>query len=379
MSARTPPCPLTRRLIALLLACIFSGPALAQGFAGLGRDAQGYALPDPSRALEFPRDHGPHPGFRIEWWYLTANLRGADGREYGVQWTLFRSALRPGDNAAKAVDWSSPQVWLGHAGLTTPERHFSAQRLARGGLGHAGARAAPFAAWIDDWEMVADAEGTGDPRPADPDALDRLDLRAAAPGFAFDLALRAEGPLVAHGQGGYSVKSAEGQASHYYSQPFYKVTGRLFLPPGAGAEGLAVEGTAWLDREWSSQPLSAGQEGWDWFSLGLEDGTKVMAFRLREAEGPGFTSATWITRDGQARPLPPGAIVMDPLEHTMIDGRRVPVAWRLRIAERGLDITTRPLNPESWMDVSPPYWEGPISFEGSHRGKGYLEMTGYGD
>lgn len=379
MSARIPPYPLARRLVALLLACIFSGPAFAQGFAGLGRDAQGYALPDPSRALEFPRDHGPHPGFRIEWWYLTANLRGDDGREYGVQWTLFRSALRPGDNAAKAVDWSSPQVWLGHAGLTTPERHFSAQRLARGGLGHAGARATPFAAWIDDWEMVADAEVTGAPRSADPDALDRLDLRAAAPGFAFDLALRAEGPLVAHGQGGYSVKSAEGQASHYYSQPFYKVSGQLFLPPGAGAAGLAVEGTAWLDREWSSQPLSPGQEGWDWFSLGLEDGTKVMAFRLREAEGPGFTSGTWITRDGQATPLPPGAIVLDPLEYARIDGRRVPVAWRLRIAERGLDITTRPLNPQSWMDVSPPYWEGPISFEGSHRGKGYLEVTGYGD
>ena len=29
------------------------------------------------------------------------------------------------------------------------------------------------------------------------------------------------------------------------------------------------------------------------------------------------------------------------------------------------------------MGTSFPYWEGPISFSGSHAGVGYLEMTGY--
>ena len=29
------------------------------------------------------------------------------------------------------------------------------------------------------------------------------------------------------------------------------------------------------------------------------------------------------------------------------------------------------------MGTSFPYWEGPVSFTGTHRGVGYLEMTGY--
>ena len=90
--------------------------------------------------------------------------------------------------------------------------------------------------------------------------------------------LQAEGPLVLQGDRGYSVKSAGGQASHYYSQPFYRVTGRLDLPAGP----VAVTGQAWLDREWSSQPLAADQTGWDWFSLSFDTGEKMMGFVLRD-------------------------------------------------------------------------------------------------
>lgn len=359
-----------------------AAPALAQGFAGLGQSAEGFALPDPAERLQFPADHGPHPGFRIEWWYLTANLTDVEGRDYGVQWTLFRSALTPGDEAEgpedNAVNWSSPQVWLGHAGLTTATQHFSAERLARGGIGHAGVRAAPFAAWIDAWEMSATGDsdsdtGTGTESDTD-DALDRLTVRASGPDFGYVLDLTATGPLVAQGKAGYSVKSASGQASHYYSQPFYTASGTLRLP---GAE-VAVTGQAWLDREWSSQPLAEGQTGWDWFSLHLDGGGKVMAFRLRDKGlTGGFTSGTWISADGVPTPLPDGALQLDPLEHARVAGRDVPVRWRLTIPQVGLDIRTRPLNPQSWMNTGFAYWEGPIRFDGSHSGRGYLEMTGY--
>ena len=66
--------------------------ANAQGFAGMGTSVEGYALPDPETRFEFPEDHGSHPAFRIEWWYVTANLTGDDGQRYGIQWTLFRNA-----------------------------------------------------------------------------------------------------------------------------------------------------------------------------------------------------------------------------------------------------------------------------------------------
>ena len=169
------------------------------------------------------------------------------------------------------------------------------------------------------------------------------------------------------------MKSPRGQASYYYSQPHYRVTGRLALPDGAGE----VTGRAWLDREWSSSPLAESQTGWDWFALHLETGAKLMVYRLRDDAGPDFTPATWIRPDGTARYLRDGAVEIAPRQTTRVAGRDVPTHWRLAWAEKGLDITTRPLNPRSWMDTSVQYWEGPVVVEGSHAGEGYLEMTGY--
>ncbi|MEX0348592.1 MAG: lipocalin-like domain-containing protein [Paracoccaceae bacterium] len=327
----------------------------AQGFAGLGTDADGFAVPQRGHVLEFPRDHGAHPAYRIEWWYVTATLTGADGRDYGIQWTLFRSALAPYEKDG----WRSPQLWMAHAALTTPDQHFVTERLARGGIGQAGVNAAPFEAWIDDWRL------------AGPD-FDRLDLQARGSDFAYDLELSAQGPLVLHGDRGYSVKSQDGQASYYYSQPHFAVTGVLTLPSGP----VDVTGTAWLDREWSSQPLSEDQTGWDWFSLGFDDGTRLMAFRLRGGRGD-FTSGTWIDTDGTATPLPNGSIEVAPLDLTRIEDRSIPTRWRLILPEKALSVEVEALNTHAWMDTSFPYWEGPVRVTGSHDGGGYLEMTGY--
>lgn len=353
----------SRRVLAFfvfLSLVVVAASAGAQGFAGLGTTAQGFAIPQRGHALEFPEDHGAHPDYRIEWWYVTANLAAADGRQFGVQWTLFRSALRPGE----APGFSDPQIFIGHAALTTRERHYVAEKLARGGVGQAGVTAAPFSAWIDDWQMQQAGSQT--------EPLAHVNLRAAGKDFSYALTLDTRSSLVLQGDAGFSVKSAAGQASHYYSQPFYTVTGSLVIE----GKPVAVTGKAWLDREWSSQPLASDQTGWDWFSLHLPGGEKVMAFRLRDG-GPGFTSANWISADGRTEPLPSGAVLFDPVRTTDVAGRSIPVAWRVRIPGKGLDITTAPLNDQSWMATSTPYWEGPITFSGSAQGEGYLEMTGY--
>lgn len=353
----------TKALILILGLGPGTQEALAQGFAGMGTDAEGFTLPTPGPSFSFPQDHGPHPDFRIEWWYVTANLQDAAGNDYGIQWTLFRSALAP----EEASGWSSPQIWFAHAGLTTAERHFVGQRFARGGIGQAGVVADPFDAWIDDWAMTApDAAGTGD-------AFDALDLSARGPDFSYDLQLRADGPLVFHGENGFSVKSPQGQASYYYSQPHYQVGGTLSLPSGP----VEVTGTAWLDREWSSQPLAASQTGWDWFSLHLEDGRKLMVYQLRDRLAPEHVPATLIAPDGTARHIPSGQIRLERLKTTRVAGRDVPTSWRILWPEADMDLRTDPLNPQSWMDANVSYWEGPVRVTGSHKGKGYLEMTGY--
>ncbi|MBK5933059.1 putative secreted hydrolase [Rhodovulum imhoffii] len=340
-----------------LLLCLIPLPALAQGFAGLGQPAEGYAVPAPGMALEFPRDHGAHPQYRVEWWYVTANLNGPDGTEYGVQWTLFRTALAPQTRPG----WDDPQVWMGHAGLTTPSRHFTAQRLGRGGIGQAGVEALPFRAWIDDWHMTGTEAG-----------ISTLNLWASGPEFSYDLALRADGPQVLQGDRGYSVKSASGQASYYYSQPFYRAEGTLNLADGP----VPVTGQAWLDREWSSQPLGTDQTGWDWLSLHFDTGEKLMAFQLRSAAGP-YTSGTWIGPDGSAAPFRDGLLRLTPLETAAVAGRKLPVRWRAELPGRGLDVEITALNAQSWMNTLFPYWEGPVQISGSHGGRGYLEMTGY--
>ncbi len=279
-----------------------------------------------------------------------------DGTPCGLQWTLFRSAL----STENRTGWATPQAWLGHAAITTPETHVAAERLARGGIGQAGVTAAPFDAWIDDWRMWGPS-------------LSEVRLQAADDRFAYDLALETDRPFVPQGEGGYSVKSAAGQASHYYSQPFYAARGSLTLD----GEEIPVTGRAWLDREWSSAPLAETQTGWDWFSLHLDGGEKLMGFRLRDRAGAPFTSATWIAADGTPTPYGDGAFAAEPLATARVAGRDVPVAWRVRLADRGLDAEVRAVNETAWMDLGFAYWEGPVTVAGSHAGTGYLEMTGY--
>lgn len=343
-------------ILSVILICLTLVQANAQGFAGLGRAADGFALPERGFAFEFPRDHGAHSEFQIEWWYVTANLTDATGRDLGLQWTLFRTALEPGE----APGWQSPQLWLAHAAVTTPDAHYVAERRARGGIGQAGVKADPFEAWIDEWHMKGDT-------------FDTLTLRAAGTDFRYDVTLQAQGPLVFHGDAGYSQKSDSGRASYYYSQPFFDVSGTLHLPQGP----VEVTGTAWLDREWASQPLAATQVSWDWFSMVFDDGARLMGFTLHDSDGSDYTSATWISPLGETTAYPDGAFRAEALATTKVAGRDVPTRWRAQLPDRGVDVVVEAVNGSAWMDTSVDYWEGPVRVSGSHSGRGYLEMTGY--
>jgi predicted secreted hydrolase len=329
----------------------------------MGSDAGGYAEVLPETRLSFPEDHFAHPEFRIEWWYVTATLSGEDGRDYGAQWTLFRYRTDP---TATGEGWSSPQFWMGHAAATSATAHHAAERLARDDVGQAGV-AAPFEAWIDDWALTSVADPDADPYSA-------MRVTANGDGFAYALELAADAPLVLHGEAGFSVKSDRGHASHYYSQTDFRAEGHIEID----GRRVAVTGHAWLDREWSSQPLDADQTGWDWFSLRFDDGARLMVYRLRTDDGArSRTVGTHVSAAHVVTPLEDGAIEMERLGYADVAGRETPVRWRLTVPQLDIDMTTRPLNPASWNDLGVPYWEGPVYAEGSHAGRGYLEMTGY--
>ena len=370
----------------LLLAVSGCRPSAQHGdapdIAVLAQGAPGFEQAWPGRALEFPRDHGAHPGYRIEWWYLTANLQDAEGQPYGAQWTLFRFAARPPgegrstDQGASAPSaWNSGQVYMAHMAITHPDGHVAFQRYARGGnhgdppgnLAQAGATAAPFAAWLDDWRLAS--------RGAD---WLPLEVRARQDDYAMDLQLFGTGPLVLQGDGGFSQKHAGGGGSYYYSQPFLEASGTLEL----GGRRVAVSGQAWLDREWSSQFLQPDQAGWDWFALHLDSGEKLMLFRLRGRDSGGdYRHGVLISPDGRPRTLDPSRITLQPIAETVVAGRALPLHWRMDLPEIGRSLEAEALHPEQWLDVDFPYWEGVVLVRGDgagNSGRGYLELTGYG-
>ncbi|MGE6777525.1 lipocalin-like domain-containing protein [Vreelandella titanicae] len=355
------------------------------GFAGLGQDADGFRHAEPNQPLSFPQEHAAHPDYRIEWWYLTANLEDADGEPLGLQWTLFRQALMPPNERPAPTPWAADQLWMAHMAISQGEQHQVAERFGRSHSqaslntpqdSQAGVMISPFYAWLDDWQLKANEE-------ADSSDFNHLTLTAysgeGASRFGYRLELTAEGPLVLHGEQGFSQKAANGQGSMYYSQPFWRINGEVTI----NGETKTVSGRGWLDREWSSQLLDARQSGWDWFSIHLNDGHKLMAFQLRggSAQNADYRSGTWITPQGDATPLASDDITLTPLATSAVAGRNVPTQWRLEIPSVGIDINIEAPHANRWMTTSVPYWEGEVVVNdrasGEPLGEGYLEMTGY--
>jgi predicted secreted hydrolase len=343
-----------------------------EGFAGLAAmvdsDSSHYFLqPGPGNTLSFPGDLGPHPQHRIEWWYLTANLQTTDGQPLGLQWTQFRQAIkpRPADSPAPPPDaWPLEAAWMAHAAVSFDGRHRFAERLARGDVGHAGAVAEPFRVWLDDWRLSAAVEtGPGD----------TWHLDVQADGWGYDLQLANTGERVYHGDNGFSAKSFDGQGSMYFSLTDLAITGTVTL----NGQVHQVQGKGWFDREWSSQLLKTGQQGWDWFALHLDDGHKLMAFRLREDERD-FLSASWISPGGEVKAMGPGEITLSGTDWRESENGRVPGRFRVQIPDRNVDIQVSAPDGQYWNDGLYPYWESPVSVKGSHTGVGYMELTGYG-
>ncbi len=331
----------------------------------------GFAQVLPDYRLRFPRDHQPHRDYRIEWWYLTANLKDQSGRDWGIQWTLFRQAL---SSEPASEDWSSNQIWMAHAAITTPEGHFHEQRFARGGIGQAGVSNSDgddaFSAWLDDWQWRSE-DASGFP----------ASLNFSVGERQVSLVLEATNEIVLNGVDGYSQKSVEGQASYYYSQPHIQLRGKVVQ----GAESIPLSGVGWLDREWSSQALASNQQGWDWFSLHLDDGHKLMIYQLRHADGQHWRSGTWIDPEGRVYPLSQGSIRLGSTRSAEIEvgdnqTRQLPLDWRLTLLDQNRSLVVKPLYDQQWMDTRLPYWEGVVlveDAEGQSHGVGYMELTGY--
>lgn len=356
------------RILCLSMTVMYlSVSAAADSYQLLRSDPTGYQVVKPDREWRFPQDHLPHENFRIEWWYLTANLEDEFGNDYGVHWTLFRQSLNPKPNPG---GWASNQVWMGHGAISTPDGHVYKQRFARGGIGQAGVALdadGRFEAWLDDWTWVG---SSASPLPGE--------LTFSVNEYTANLSMSANTPWVLQGIGGYSQKSPLGQASYYYSQPHIDITGYL----SHGDDSIKLAGRGWLDREWSSQPLAPDQPGWDWLSLHLDDGNALMIYRLRRTNGDDWFSGSWINPDGISETLGPQDIVFKEMKRSEVstadgESRKMPLHWRVELPGKNLAWVVAPRSTEHWLNTAFPYWEGPVEATGSTTGAGFLELTGY--
>ena len=365
---------------ALALACLCLMTSIA-GRSVLAGDVDDYFAVTGPCNLTFPEDHGPHPGYRIEWWYYTGNLLAASGDRYGYQLTFFRSQINPSGATENwprpSSAWRTQQVFVGHAAISdlSKKKHRHAERMARQALGMAGAfqKTAATTVFIKNWSATIGADSH------------ILAVRTAD--FSIDLTLKPAKPPVLHGQAGYSRKGSTAErASCYYSLTRLNSKGLLKIDD----KTVAVEGLSWMDHEYSTAHLEADIVGWDWFSLQLSDQTELMLYLLRADSGKikAASSGTFIDRSGRPQHLTREDFSVAALQQWKSPRSNAvyPTAWRLNIMPLSIELTIAAnLSDQEMMTAESTgaiYWEGSVSATGSVAERpvtadGYVELTGY--
>ena len=360
--------------VKLVLAVVLAVVTPPESTVGQESDT-GWAQAQAGRVLEFPADHASHPDHRIEWWYYTGNLEGVDGRRFGYQVTFFRVGIdRAPENPSV---WSVRDLFMAHLAVTDLDRgqHLVSERLNRAGVAWAGARTDRLEVWNEDWRLEAD------------DTSHLLRAMSDDGRFGVDLRLAADRPPVLNGRDGFSQKGLQpGNASHYYSLTRMETTGALRLE----GETVSVAGLSWMDHEFGTTFLEPSQQGWDWFSLQLDDGTDVMVYVLRQQDGAVdvHSSGTLVRPNGQVVPLTAEDVELVPGREWVspTSRARYPVEWVVGIPRESLRLEVRAavdaqeLHTEQSTGVT--YWEGAVIATGTSNGepvagRGYLEMTGY--
>ncbi len=327
-----------------------------------------FAQVDPRTTLSFPRDFGAHPDFRTEWWYATGWLQTADGKQLGFQVTFFRSATE--HERSNPSKFAPKQLIVAHAALSDPTigKLQHDQRVARAGFGLAQTSETTTDIKLGTWSMLREVDG-------------RYRVALPARDFSFDLTLTPTQPILLQGSNGYSRKGPKPeQASYYYSEPQLQVSGAI----SRNGKTIKVNGSAWLDHEWSSTVLDPKAVGWDWVGANLDDGRALMAFRIRGADGSSlWQHATLREKDGRLTQVNGDAIRFTPVRfwRSPRTQAKYPVEVTLEIAQQRWQL--RPLQDDQELDsrqsTGAVYWEGAVTLErdGRRDGRGYLEMTGY--
>ncbi len=325
----------------------------------------------PGYEFSFPRDHGAHDEYRSEWWYYTGHLDAEGGKRYGFELTFFRVGIVPPGDGAK-TRWDLRNLSLAHFAVTDVAanefRYY--EKLNRSSPFTAGAAAGTLDVFNEGWRAVTLADGS-------------WRIAAYAGKDAIDLVMTSRKAPAIHGENGVSVKAeGVGYASHYYSMSRLEVRGRV--------NGAMCQGHAWMDHEFGSAALRESQQGWDWFSVQLDNDAELMLYQIRRKDGTPDTpsSGSLITSDGNVIHLRRGQMTITPLGtwRSKKSGATYPMAWRVAIPSFAIALVLQPVMKDQELltrkSTQVTYWEGAVDVTGSFsnvavNGRGYVEMTGY--
>ena len=307
---------------------------ISASFLGPQGVSEGFAYADGTKQLKFPEDFGSHPNYQTEWWYYTGNLESADGNRFGFQLTFFRRGLLPPQDWVKRESgWATNQIFMAHFAVTDVEQgyHQAYERFSRGSFGLAGAANNPFSVWLEDWRVEQSGK-------------DQYSLIVSQNEISLNLTLSdTKGPIL-HGESGYSRKGPGiGDASYYFSQTRLDSVGEIQI----GDAVYSVQGLSWMDHEFSTSALSAGQVGWDWFSIQLEQGSELMVFQIRRDNGTidPYSSGTYVAENGVTHDISWGEfeILVVDTWRSPDTGAVYPSQWQLRIPSQNLELTIESL------------------------------------
>ncbi len=332
----------------------------------------------PGYVYAFPRDHGSHEQYGLEWWYVTGHVYDRSARRFGYEVTFFRKTVDDPRVTQHPSQWALRQVYAAHFALTDVEKgtfQFS-EKVSRAAFGKAGASPNRMQVWIDRWAL----------EPATEDHQ-RLHLKARDAKVGVDLMLTLRKPPVIHGQDGISRKGdAPGQASHYYSLTRLATRGTVWVQ----GERFDVTGTSWMDHEFGSGESGANQIGWDWFSMQLDSNMELMLYRLRNRDGSydPASGGTLIFPDASTTHLTRDDVIVRTLKHwtSQVSHARYPAQWTVDIPSVPLQVTITPVLADQELrtehSTRVTYWEGAVSVKGQYQqapiaGNGYVELVGY--
>lgn len=315
-----------------------------------------------SEKVSLPHDFAFHMNYRHEWWRYVANVQDRNGNHYGVQWTFIRA--EQGDKPNVSAGWQNSQLYIVQTVVTSQDKIWEAQRFARGGIGQAGMQAQKFKLWLDNWSW----QGKGDqPLPGR--------LSVSTDHFSFGLRHQEQNGWIIPGDHGYQLHYERiPLASYSVLAPEIPVSGTLTLDSGVP---FNVRGTAWLEKSWGDNLMEADRLGWDWFMIPLDNGNTLLVNRYRDHEQIPKISALLLRKDGRQITFNSHQITMRalwPLDN--VKGKRLPLRWQVVIPKEHIDLTLYALNRQDWHTFATSYWQGPIEVRGSHRGKGFMRLSG---